>query len=86
MLEEFIKLKSIESNIFIYLRPQDIVAMSRNTFEQSTKITTLHGNETYSDTVMETPGVICDMCDKVIRKHREKLDAVFKQMMEPCEE
>lgn len=72
MLEEFIKLTSIEANKTIYLLPSDIVALSWDGNTQTTKVTTLHGTETFIDTVCETPGEICDLCDKVLRDISQK--------------
>lgn len=68
MLEEFVKLESYDDNQCVYIRPQDIVALGHDRESSRTKVTTIHGGIEHQTTVKEAPGVICDMCDKVMNK------------------
>lgn len=72
MLEEFIKLTGTEGNQSLYVRPGAIVAMCYDHDNDRTKITTLHGANIHQVVVKETPGQICDLCDKVRSKMGRK--------------
>lgn len=69
--KKFVELTANEGYKTIYIRPEDIVALCWDAIEGVTKITTVHGEDCYQDTVEETPGVIFDKCDKAARCHDE---------------
>lgn len=68
MGRHFIKLKVFNENKSLYIRPEDIIALSWNEDSKCTKLSCLHGAEVFQDEVEETPGVIFAKCDKVTRQ------------------
>lgn len=73
MLDQFVRLTDAAGNI-LYIKPEDIELMSYDEVNQLTMIYSYKIPCVYNQMakVKETPGVICDLCDKCRAKQEEQ--------------